>query len=334
MIKEAYILLLSKTDILVYCIICVLQISCSSVLALPISLFVYLCGTLTSPRPSKAFWVILIAYAQLSVIIKSMSHFNLWWNENHFWIRIFGIRPSDSIAIYELLLIVAIAFHRAVLKVMGLWQPKERSEFKFHEGEFFIKSCDSDTSILIEKCLKERKSVVKEVSEERSTTNSFVSMDPLIIDEDREKEKVLSKHELTKDKLSVVEVYENRRKLLKVREHLECEVEGGFIINLQQDERELTLRAINLLDFSKTIHTNKLVTVDNIIEEPFDFFPSAIWMSIQRHFFITRSFVNLVKSKPTTKRVDVYKFMFFCDLVNFLVLLIGFKEFVVSVDTF
>lgn len=325
-IKEVFSFLLSKTDLLAYCIVCSAQVSTSSVLTLPMSMLVYLWGTLTVPRPSRTFWVLLIGYTQIVVIIKSIAHFKIfWWEENNWFIKLLGIQPNNMFTIFELLLIVVVSFHRAVLKMLGLWQS---TECKFQAGEYCIESCDENTSLLIEKCFSESRIMEKEKSDVK--IGSLNSMDELIIDEDKEKSKVLVKHELSADKLRVQAVYEDRKKILEAEEHVEYDNQGGLLINLQQGKTKITLRQIDLSDVAKTYDTRKLIIVEEMIEEPFEFLPSTILMSIAYHFYITRNFLEFFKPKRASKRVDVYKFMFFCDFINFFVLLIGFKEFAVS----
>lgn len=320
---------MSKVDLIAFFIVCLAQVSTSSVLTIPMSMFVYIWGTLTVPRPSRTFWILLTAYTQLLVIIKAVAHFKIfWWEDDNLFIKMFGIYRPNIFTIFELLLIVVISFQRAVLNRLGLWQSTESSAFHFEGGEFRIESCDEDTSILIGKCFNESRTVEKGKCEEN--ISSSISMDDLIVDEEKTKETVLVKHELTEDKLSFQAVHKDRKELLKVVKQIESDNQGGFLINLQQGGTRIILRPIELPDVAKIYETSELVTVEETIEEPFEFFPSAILMSLSRHFYITRNLMEFFKPKRVAKRADVYKFFFLCDFIKLFVLLIGFKEFVVS----
>lgn len=91
----------------------------SSLLSLPLAVFVFLWGTLSFPRPSKGFWVVLISYVQVVVLIKSVLVFNIfWWELDNIYMKYLGFRKNDSF-IAEIFLLLAAFLHRAILKMFG-----------------------------------------------------------------------------------------------------------------------------------------------------------------------------------------------------------------------
>lgn len=106
------------------------QINNASILSLPLPVMVLLWGTLTFPRPSKTFWVTIIAYTQTVVVIKCMCQFEAWpfnstpipGNQPFAPARILGIEKKNDYATYDLILLLVVFCHRIILKSLGLWK--------------------------------------------------------------------------------------------------------------------------------------------------------------------------------------------------------------------
>lgn len=135
---------LAHSSFLCYFMVFLYQIMHASVLSTPLPLMVFLWGSLTIPRPSKTFWVTLIAYIEVRntscnrclnmtyykqrlknchfqavVIMKCIFQLELIpWNQiaprNHplFVPRILGIQQKANYALWDLLLLLILFFHR------------------------------------------------------------------------------------------------------------------------------------------------------------------------------------------------------------------------------
>ncbi|KAK9887392.1 hypothetical protein WA026_022330 [Henosepilachna vigintioctopunctata] len=120
----------SKSELMCYLIIFLNQIHSATFLSLALPLMVFLWGTLTMPRPTKTFWVSIIAYTEVIVLIKCMFQFDIIpWNRKSEVVngplyppRIIGIERKHNYALWDLLLLLVVFFHRFMLKSMGLWQ--------------------------------------------------------------------------------------------------------------------------------------------------------------------------------------------------------------------
>ncbi|CAL4063763.1 unnamed protein product, partial [Meganyctiphanes norvegica] len=125
--------ILSRSELVSYIMIFVNQMKTASVLSLPLPFMVFLWGSLSVPRPSKTFWISVIAYTEVQVLVKYLFQFDFFpWNQSvilsrPFWPpRILGIEKKNRYAVYDLALLLVIFFHRFMLKSLGLW--KESSE--------------------------------------------------------------------------------------------------------------------------------------------------------------------------------------------------------------
>lgn len=68
--------ILAHSTFLCYFMVFIHQIRNASILSTPLPLMVFLWGSLTIPRPSKTFWITLIAYVE--VIINNYAFFFLY----------------------------------------------------------------------------------------------------------------------------------------------------------------------------------------------------------------------------------------------------------------
>ncbi|KAG0723512.1 Piezo-type mechanosensitive ion channel component [Chionoecetes opilio] len=125
--------MLSRSELVCYIMIFVNQIKSASVLSLPLPFLVFLWGSLSVPRPTKSFWITVIAYTEIIVVTKYLFQFDFFpWNQMErlnapFWApRIVGIEKKNRYAVYDLALLLVVFFHRFMLKSLGLW--KETSD--------------------------------------------------------------------------------------------------------------------------------------------------------------------------------------------------------------
>ncbi|XP_046801250.1 piezo-type mechanosensitive ion channel component isoform X5 [Lucilia cuprina] len=151
---SAWYAILSNTDLICYIVVFINQVVNASLISLPLPLMVFLWGTLSLPRPTKTFWVTLIAYTQAIVLIKCIFQFKLIWVNYHYNLpnnplgieKLFGVEMSSDYATYDLLLLLVLFFHRFILKSHGLWKIDNKPIDKYSEDDYDSKSTLNDTN--------------------------------------------------------------------------------------------------------------------------------------------------------------------------------------------
>ncbi|XP_070072108.1 piezo-type mechanosensitive ion channel component isoform X1 [Drosophila takahashii] len=139
--------LLANTDLICYIVVFINQVVNASLISLPLPIMVFLWGTLSLPRPTKTFWVTLIAYTQAIVLIKCIFQFKLIWSNYHQLpnqplapAKIFGVENKAQYAIYDLILLLVLFLHRYLLKSQGLW----KSGYKDTDNQFTKPTASDD----------------------------------------------------------------------------------------------------------------------------------------------------------------------------------------------
>lgn len=271
-----------------------------------------------------------ISYVKTIVVIKCLAQIEVvWWQRDHFFLEFFGIHYKKNFAIYDLLLLITLFLHRAVLKMFGLW--KDEDEFTFHEGIFELDRCDAKTKYLIKHAIHtagERKVDEDESkTSEEIKTDSNESNDFLICES--QSSKVLFRHAFMNGVNE--EFYVDAKEIIKAREVIFSDTQGRLAMKIRQDYVKLRLRPINVHDSEKIYPIQRIVEVESVIEEPVDFFPMIFVISIQKHVSLTTKFLRCLFSKHFPRKpVDCYTLMFFFEFVNFFVLVFGFSTFAVS----
>ncbi|KAM9844577.1 piezo-type mechanosensitive ion channel component 2 [Aulostomus maculatus] len=136
-----YNMLVAHSEMVCYLVIIInhmVSASCAT-LVLPITIFLW--AMLSVPRPSKRYWMTAIVYTEITIVIKYFFQFGFFpFNQNKIDKdkpfhppNIIGVEKKDGYVMYDLLQLLALFFHRSILKCHGLWDeddPKEKKELQ------------------------------------------------------------------------------------------------------------------------------------------------------------------------------------------------------------
>ncbi|XP_043104872.1 piezo-type mechanosensitive ion channel component 2 [Puntigrus tetrazona] len=136
LIFALYNLMESQSEMFCYFVIILNHMVSASLLTLFLPILIFLWAMLSVPRPTKRFWMTAIIYTQLTVVVKYFSQFGFFpWTtsayrginaERAFAIpNIVGVEKKDGYVLLDLIQLIALFFHRSILKCHGLWDNKE-----------------------------------------------------------------------------------------------------------------------------------------------------------------------------------------------------------------
>lgn len=127
LVLAIWFILMSRSEFLCYFVIFLNQMKTATFLSLPLPLMVFFWGALSIPRPSKTFWVTIIAYTEVIVLLKCLFQFDFmpgnlarrqktydWKQEvnNMHPTDMWGLHPQPNYATYDLLVLLVVFFHR------------------------------------------------------------------------------------------------------------------------------------------------------------------------------------------------------------------------------
>ncbi|XP_052564946.1 piezo-type mechanosensitive ion channel component isoform X6 [Culex pipiens pallens] len=355
-LQAAWYAILSHTDFICYFLVFLNQVKSASLLSLPLPLMVTLWGTLTFPRPSKNFWVTLIAYTQTIVILKCVCQFDmLWWNQREIApnqpfapARIIGIEHKEGYATYDLALLLVLFCHRFILKSLGLWKSDFVDESEVSEGFYKLDTTDEKTKALIKAAQEVEKELFRfdfltrlgDVLESSlidmndSDEHEFPQTSPGDVRRQR-RERMIRFLGSRSDSLHVPLAYKlplNHRyaaaKVLKT-----VDLEGRESLVIRQETTELSMVKVEegteqqQLDQQEPNGNGALVCVTHHAEEAGDYFPQIVKHSCLKYTDSVKAFFNQLLDRQSRKTADVYGYLFLCDFINFFVILFGFSAF-------
>ncbi|KRF99249.1 uncharacterized protein Dwil_GK27406 [Drosophila willistoni] len=122
--------IIANTELICYLSVFINQAANSSIISLPIPLLVLCWGALTLPRPTKTFWVTLITYTLAMIFFKCIMHQRIILEQRLIKRSnqlTFELIMKHGNAVYDLMLLVVLFWHRYMLKKQGIWTVQRTS---------------------------------------------------------------------------------------------------------------------------------------------------------------------------------------------------------------
>uniref|UniRef100_A0A3Q1EK08 Piezo-type mechanosensitive ion channel component 2-like n=1 Tax=Acanthochromis polyacanthus TaxID=80966 RepID=A0A3Q1EK08_9TELE len=125
-----YNILAARSETVCYLVIVLNHMVSASCLTLVLPVLVFLWAMLSVPRPSKTFWMTAIIYTEVTIVIKYFFQFGFFPFNQKLEVdrskpfhppNILGVEKKEGYVLYDLLQLLALFYHRAILKCHGLW---------------------------------------------------------------------------------------------------------------------------------------------------------------------------------------------------------------------
>uniref|UniRef100_A0A6Q2XB51 Piezo-type mechanosensitive ion channel component n=1 Tax=Esox lucius TaxID=8010 RepID=A0A6Q2XB51_ESOLU len=134
-----YNMLVAHSEMVCYLVIILNNMLSASCVTLILPILIFLWAMLSVPRPSKRFWMCAIVYTEVTIIIKYFFQFSFFpFNQNlevsktrpYHPPNIIGVEKKDGYVVYDLIQLLALFFHRSILKCHGLWDEDDLHDNK------------------------------------------------------------------------------------------------------------------------------------------------------------------------------------------------------------
>uniref|UniRef100_A0A4W5QZX4 Piezo-type mechanosensitive ion channel component 2a, tandem duplicate 2 n=1 Tax=Hucho hucho TaxID=62062 RepID=A0A4W5QZX4_9TELE len=125
-----YNMLVAHSEMVCFLVIILNHMISASVATLVLPILIFLWAMLSVPRPSKRFWMTAIVYTEVTIVIKYFFQFGFFpFNQNIELDKskpfhppnIIGVEKREGYVHYDLVQLLALFFHRSILKCHGLW---------------------------------------------------------------------------------------------------------------------------------------------------------------------------------------------------------------------
>ncbi|NXS90352.1 PIEZ2 protein, partial [Erpornis zantholeuca] len=137
LIYALYNTLVARSEMVCYFVIILNHMISASMITLVLPILIFLWAMLSVPRPSKRFWMTAIVYTEVAIVIKYFFQFGFFpWNKHVDYTKdkpyhppnIIGIEKKEGYVHYDLVQLLALFFHRSILKCHGLWDEDEKGD--------------------------------------------------------------------------------------------------------------------------------------------------------------------------------------------------------------
>ncbi|XP_039932391.1 piezo-type mechanosensitive ion channel component 2 isoform X1 [Hirundo rustica] len=302
LIYALYNTLVARSEMVCYFVIILNHMISASMITLVLPILIFLWAMLSVPRPSKRFWMTAIVYTEVAIVIKYFFQFGFFpWNKHVDYTKdkpyhppnIIGIEKKEGYVHYDLVQLLALFFHRSILKCHGLWDEDEKGDSSSNKE-------DTDDELSLTGGRRDSSASLKSV-------NLAASVESIHVHFPEQQTAIRRKSSSSVSQLSHRSSFSSHRSKRGSTSTRNSSQKGSSVLSIKQKSRKELL----MEKFREQMIKAKAFTIKKTLQ---------VYVPIRQFFY------NLIH--PDYSAVtDVYVLMFLADTVDFIIIVFGFWAF-------
>uniref|UniRef100_A0A8D2QJT3 Piezo type mechanosensitive ion channel component 2 n=1 Tax=Zonotrichia albicollis TaxID=44394 RepID=A0A8D2QJT3_ZONAL len=302
LIYALYNTLVARSEMVCYFVIILNHMISASMITLVLPILIFLWAMLSVPRPSKRFWMTAIVYTEVAIVIKYFFQFGFFpWNKHVDYTKdkpyhppnIIGIEKKEGYVHYDLVQLLALFFHRSILKCHGLWDEDEKGDSSSNKE-------DTDDELSLTGGRRGSSASLKSV-------NLAASVESIHVHFPEQQTAIRRKSSSSISQISHRSSFSSHRSKRGSTSTRNSSQKGSSVLSIKQKSRKELL----MEKFREQMIKAKAFTIKKTLQ---------VYMPIRQFFY------NLIH--PDYSAVtDVYVLMFLADTVDFIIIVFGFWAF-------
>ncbi|XP_070990008.1 piezo-type mechanosensitive ion channel component 2 [Oncorhynchus clarkii lewisi] len=320
LVYALYNMLVAHSEMVCYLVIILNNMLSASCVTLVLPILIFLWAMLSVPRPSKRFWMTAIVYTEVTIVIKYFFQFGFFpFNQNpkvdvnkpFHPPNIIGVEKKDGYVVYDLIQLLALFFHRSILKCHGLW---DEDNLKDTKKEILRRDTESEDD---ERREMEATPVPSTPRERKGSTQTLRSINLGM------GTSVDSVHVPMHNLQQQQQTYQ-RRKSSSGGSH----ISHRSVHSVRSKRGSTNSRNSSHRDGSESVQqkTKKQLIKEKLREQMIKAKTFTIKRTMEVYLPIRQFFYNLVHPEYSAV-TDVYVLMFLADTVDFIIIVFGFSAF-------
>uniref|UniRef100_A0AAZ3R3X8 Piezo-type mechanosensitive ion channel component n=1 Tax=Oncorhynchus tshawytscha TaxID=74940 RepID=A0AAZ3R3X8_ONCTS len=318
LVYALYNMLVAHSEMVCYLVIILNNMLSASCVTLVLPILIFLWAMLSVPRPSKRFWMTAIVYTEVTIVIKYFFQFGFFpFNQNpkvdvnkpYHPPNIIGVEKKDGYVVYDLIQLLALFFHRSILKCHGLW---DEDNLKDTKKEILRRDTESEDD---ERREMEATPVPSTPRERKGSTQTLRSINLGM---------GTSVDSVHVPNLQQQQQTYQRRKSSSGGSH----ISHRSVHSVRSKRGSTNSRNSSHRDGSESVQqkTKKQLIKEKLREQMIKAKTFTIKRTMEVYLPIRQFFYNLVHPEYSAV-TDVYVLMFLADTVDFIIIVFGFSAF-------